>query len=392
MSKYNFDKEVNRKNTGSLKYDFAVERGKPKDILPLWVADMDFKAPKEITDSLQQAIEHGIFGYCDVKDDYINVVINWFKNHFDFEYKKEWLIKTPGIVYALCTAVKAYTKVGESVIIQKPVYYPFSESIISNERNLVNSPLVYKNGKYEIDFDDFEQKIIENNVKLFILCSPHNPVGRVYTKEELKKLGHICLKHNVIVVCDEIHCDFTRNNNKHHVFLSVDDAFLENSLVLTAPSKTFNLAGLQVSNIFIPNEELRKKFKKEVDKTGYSQLNCLGLVATKAAYEHGEEWLTELKEYLEQNYLYIKTFLEEKLPKVKLIESEGTYLAWLSFEEFDLTVTELNDIIVNKANLWLDCGTMFGEEGALFQRINCATQKSIIEKCMNNLYEAFGEY
>ncbi len=392
MSNYNFDTVVNRKNTLSIKYDFAVERGMPENILPYWVADMDFPCPKEITDALNKSVNHSIFGYTEVKEEYYSSVLGWFKKRFNYTLEKEWLVKTPGVVYAICTAVKAYTKENDAVLIQRPVYYPFSSSIEDNNRKLINNPLVFENGQYSIDFVDFEKKIIENNVKLFILCSPHNPVGRVYTKEELQQLGNICKKHNVIVVSDEIHCDFVRGGNTHNLFFSVDESFKDFTVLLTAPSKTFNLAGLQVSNIFIPNLNLRKQFIKEIHKTGYSQLNTMGLVATQAAYEHGEEWLTDLSKYLDHNLFTIRNYLEEKLPKVKLIEPQGTYLAWLDFSELNLTVAQLNNLIIKEANLWLDCGTMFGPEGSNFQRINYACPNSLIIKLLDNLYDTFKNY
>ncbi len=390
---YNFDEHINRKNTNCLKFDFAVERGKKEDILPFWVADMDFRGPNEVIEKLVERCQHGIFGYSEVKDDYNNAVTGWFKEYFNCNLKNEWIVKTPGVVYAIYTAINAFTNVGDSVLIQKPVYYPFSLAITDNDRKLINSPLVYENGKYKIDFVDFENKIVENNVKLFILCSPHNPVGRVYSKEELQKIGDICLKHDVIVVSDEIHCDFARKGYQHNVFLSVDKRFENNTILLTATSKTFNMAGLQVSNIFIPNEDLRNKFKRQIDKTGYSQLNTMGLVATKTAYEFGGQWLKELKEYLEGNLLFAKNFLEEKLPKIKLVEPEGTYLIWLDFSETGLSHNEVEDLIVDKANLWLDSGTMFGlEEGENFQRINIATQREFLQQCLENLYTTFKEY
>ncbi len=392
MGKYDFDKVTDRKGTSCLKYDFAVERGKPKDVLSYWIADMDLPAPQEVINALQKIVAHGIFGYTEVKSDYATTVTNWFKKHFDYQLENNWLVKTPGVVYAICTAIRAYTNIGDSVLIQKPVYYPFTMSILDNDRNLINSPLVFKDGKYSIDFEDFETKIIENNVKLFILCSPHNPVGRVYTFDELKRLGDICKKHNVIVVSDEIHCDFTRNNHKHHLFLSIDESFKDFTILLTAPSKTFNIAGLQISNIFIPNEDLRKEFVKEIKRTGYSQLNEMGLIASKAAYEYGEPWLLELKEYLNKNLDLMRSFLQEKLPKIKLIEPEGTYLAWLDFSELNLTDEVIDDLIINKANLWLDTGTMFGDEGYNFQRINFACPSPLIEQLLNNLYDTFKEY
>ena len=299
-----------------------------------------------------------------------------------------WLIKTPGVVFAISAAIRAYTKENDSIIIQTPVYYPFYEVILDNKRNLVTNPLLLKNDHYEIDFIDFERKIIENNVKLFILCSPHNPVGRVWRKDELINLGNICLKHNVKVISDEIHCDFTYPGHKHYVFASLDPQFLMNTVTCTSPSKTFNLAGLQVSNIFIPNLKMKKKFEKAVAQTGYSQLNLFGLVACKAAYEFGDIWLKELKLYLIQNLDYIRNFLKNELPLVSLIEPEGTYLVWLDFRKLNLSEEKLEKLIVEKAGLWLDSGKMFGIEGVGFQRINIACPISILEKALFKLKEA----
>jgi cysteine-S-conjugate beta-lyase len=380
-----FNKVVDRKNTNSLKYDFAVERGKAADILPLWVADMDFPTVPEVTQVLVKASTHGIFGYSEVKSDYFEVLHNWFFTHYDWDIKSEWLVKTPGVVFALCTAIKALTNKGDAVLIQRPVYYPFSESIVSNERILINSPLDFKDGKYYMNFEDFENKIVENNVKLFILCNPHNPVGRVWTKEELITIGDICIKHNVLIVSDEIHADFIYPGHKHQVFANLKDEFRDNTITCTAPSKTFNLAGLQVSNIIITNKSLKKAFKDEIIRSGYSQLNTLGLLACQAAYQYGEEWLSVLKNYLLGNLTYVKDFLNTHLKKLKLVEPEGTYLVWINFDELKLDENELEELIVKKANLWLDRGTMFGPEGRGFQRINIACHRETLEKAMNQL-------
>ncbi|WP_303859971.1 MalY/PatB family protein [Alkalibaculum bacchi] len=385
---YNFDEVIDRKNTNSLKYDFAVERGKPEDILPLWVADMDFRVPPAVTEALVKSSEHGIFGYSDTKNEYFETLYDWYSSRFDFEIKKDWLVKTPGVVYAISTAVRALTKEGDAIIIQQPVYYPFSESIQANNRKLINNSLIYKNGSYHMDLEDFEKKIVENNVRLFILCSPHNPVGRVWTKEELIWLGDICVKHNVIVVADEIHADFVYKGHKHHVFANLKPEFLDNSIICTAPSKTFNLAGLQVSNIFIANKDIRYAFIKEIDRTGYSQLNTMGLIACQAAYEYGGKWLEELKEYLSENLSFIKSFLAEHLPQIKLVEPEGTYLVWLDCKGLGLSEQELEELIVNKAKLWLDGGTMFGKDGENFQRVNIACPRAILEKAFQQLAQA----
>ncbi len=385
---YNFNEIIDRRNTNSLKYDFAVERGKPDDILPLWVADMDFRVPPTVSKALVKASEHGIFGYSDTKNEYFQTLYNWYSSRFDFEIKKDWLVKTPGVVYAISTAVRALTKEGDAIIIQQPVYYPFSESIRANNRKLVNNSLVYENGSYRMNLEDFEQKIVENNVCLFILCSPHNPVGRVWTKEELIAVGDICVKHNVIVIADEIHADFIYKGHEHHVFSNLKPEYLDNSIICTAPSKTFNLAGLQVSNIFIANKEIRKAFIKEINRTGYSQLNTMGLIACQAAYEHGGEWLEELKEYLFGNLSFIRSFLAEYLPRIKLVEPEGTYLVWLDCKGLGLSDQELEELIINKAKLWLDGGTMFGKDGEGFQRVNIACPRSVLEKAFKQLREA----
>jgi len=319
---YDFDKIIDRQNTNSLKYDFAVERGKPAGVQPLWVADMDLRVPAQVSEALIRASKHGIFGYSDVKSDYFAPLSRWLDDSFSWKVKNEWLVRTPGVVFAIATAIRSFTAKGDSVLIQRPVYYPFSLTIESNGRQLVNSPLVYKSGRYEIDFVDFEQKIIDNNVKLFLLCNPHNPVGRVWTKDELLRLGDICLKHKVIVVADEIHQDFTYPGHTHYVFANLKEQYKDITITCTAPSKTFNLAGLQISHIFIANEDLRRLFKKELWRTGYSESNALGLVASQAAYTYGRPWLTELKAYLAGNLDLVRRYLAET-PEATLIEPKG---------------------------------------------------------------------
>ncbi|MCR5737500.1 MAG: pyridoxal phosphate-dependent aminotransferase [Eubacterium sp.] len=386
--KYDFDQIIDRKNTNSLKYDFARERGMREDALPLWVADMDFQTAPEILERLHQAVDHGIFGYTEGKEPYFNAVKHWLKTYHHWEVKRNWLIKTPGIVFALAMAVKAYTKEGESVLIQQPVYYPFSEVIEDNGRKLINNSLKNIQGHYEIDFEDFEEKIVTHNVKLFLLCNPYNPAGRVWTKEELKRMGEICLRHGVIVVSDEIHADFTFSGYEHTVFASLSEEIADITVTCTSPTKTFNFAGLQISNIFISNQTLRRAFRKQVDAAGYSQVNTMGLVACQAAYEEGRPWLEALKEYLTENLDYVRNFLKEELPQVKLIEPEGTYLIWLDFRELNLSKEALEDLIVNKAKLWLDSGVIFGEDGIGYQRINIACPRKILEQAMNQLKSA----
>ena len=385
---YDFDKIIDRHGTNCLKFDFAKERGKNGDELSLWVADMDFEVAKPITDALQAQVNHGIYGYTEVKSDYFDIVKNWFKDNFGWDIKKGSLVKTPGVVYAIAMAVKAFTKEGEAVIIQQPVYYPFSEMIIANNRKLVNSPLVLKDGRYEIDFEDFEKKIIKNNVKLFILCSPHNPVGRVWSVEELKKIGDICIKHNVVIFSDEIHADFVYEPNKHHVFASLGESYAANSVIATAPSKSFNIAGLQVSNIFIENKKLRDAFRNEIVKSGYSQLNTMGLVAARAAYESGKEWLDEVRAYISDNLIFFRDYLKENIGELSLIEPEGTYLVWVDFRKLGLSEKQREDLIVNKAKLWIDSGAMFGVDGEGFERFNIACPREYLKMALDSLAKA----
>lgn len=383
-----FDTIVDRKNTDCLKYDFAVRRGLPEDVLPLWVADMDFKTSSYIIDELKKVCEHGIFGYTETQTEYFNAIAGWMKNQHNWKVQEEWLIKTPGVVFALAMAVKAFTQKGDAVILQLPVYYPFMEVIRDNERKVVSSDLVLGNdNRYHIDFSDFENKIIQNNVKLFFLCSPHNPVGRVWSKEELLRLGEICLRHKVIVVSDEIHNDFIFEG-QHNVFTSLNEELANVTITCTSPSKTFNLAGTLISNIFISNPELRKKFKKQVNAAGISQLSVFGIKSCQTAYQHGLEWFTSVKKYIKANIDFIEEFTQKNLSGVKMIHHEGTYLVWLDFRGTGLNVQELDDLIINKAKLWIDSGKIFGTSGNGFQRINAACPRKTLEEAMKRIQKA----
>lgn len=386
-----FDEIIDRRHTNSLKYDFAKRRGMPEGLLSMWVADMDFKTSSYIQEVIQAQVEHGVYGYSEVQEEYFEVVRSWMERRYDWNVDIHWLVKTPGIVFALAMAVKAYTQVGDSVMIQQPVYYPFSEVILDNQRNLVDNTLVQdENGKYQIDFQDFEDKIIKEKVKLFFLCNPHNPVGRAWTREELERMGDICYKHGVIVVSDDIHADFTYHG-KHLVFANIKKEYEEISIICTSPTKTFNIASLQVSNIFIPNRELRHKFRKQVDAAGYSQLNGVGLVACEAAYQHGEEWLHAVLDYIQSNIRFTKEYIEKNIPQVKMIEPEATYLVWIDFRELNLSSQELEQLIVEKAGLWLDSGAIFGKAGKGFQRINVACPRSILEEALQRIAKAVRE-
>lgn len=388
---YDFDTVIERRGTHSLKYDFALRRGKPEDVLPLWVADMDFASPPAVLEALERRIRHGVFGYSDAADEgYFNALSNWYKTRFDWKLRPEWLVKTPGAVYAIGAAIRALTEPGDAVLIQQPVYYPFESIVRDNDRRLIADRLIYEEGRYRMDPAELERRIVEEKVKLFILCSPHNPVGRVWTREELTAAGDICVRHGVYVVADEIHADFVYPGREHRVFASLKPEFAERGIICTSPTKTFNIAGLQISNIFIPNDRIRRAVIREINRTGYSQPNIMGLIACQAAYERGQGWLNELIEYLSGNLSLLRSFLSEKLPSVRLVEPEGTYLAWLDFRTLGLPDRKLDELLLQKARLWLDAGTMFGTGGEGFQRLNIACPKSVLLEALGRLEKAFG--
>lgn len=384
-----FDRPIDRKGTKCLKYDFAVERGMPADILPLWVADMDFQTSSYIQDAIVETASHGIFGYSESDDAYFEALQGWMRRRHQFEIEKKWVVKTPGIVLALAMAVRAYTKCGDGVLLQSPVYYPFSEVIRDNGRRVISNDLVLgEDNRYHIDFVDFEDKIVRENIKLFLLCNPHNPVGRVWTEEELLHIGQICLRHGVTVVSDEIHHDFIFKG-QHHVFAGLSDALADITVTCTSPSKTFNVAGLQASNIIIKNENLRKAFIHQLDAAGVSQIGLMGLVACQAAYAHGDEWYEGMLSYVRGNIDYVRSFVEERLPDIRMIDLEGTYLAWLDFRGTGLCQKELEDKVIYEAGLWLDSGAIFGKSGKGFERINVACPRSTVQEAMERIEKAF---
>ena len=381
----NFDEIIERKGTDCLKYDFAVKRGKPEDVLPFWVADMDFRTTSYVEDALIERAKHGIFGYSESQEDYFHAIAGWMHRRHHWDVEPDWLIKTPGVVFALAMAVKAFTEAGDCVLIQQPVYYPFSEVIQDNGRVVVSNDLYLgTDNRYHMDLEDFEQKIVEHHVKLFLLCNPHNPSGRVFTREELTGMGEICLKHGVTVVCDEIHNDFVFQG-EHTVFASIKKEYADISVTCTSPSKTFNLASMLISNIFIPNEKLRQRFQHEVNAAGISQLSVLGLVATQAAYEHGDEWYEKMMAYVKSNIDYARNYVEEYLPGVKMINGEGTNLVWLDFRGTGIETEELDRRIIYDAKLWLDSGKIFGKTGEGFQRINVAAPRKTITECFERI-------
>lgn len=382
---------INRKNTNSKKYDFAKENGMPEGLIPFWIADMDFPVAPAITEALMERVKHGIYGYSDTKESYFDAVSQWFTKQFHWTPKSEWLVKTPGIVPAINIGIQALTKEGDAVLVNRPVYYPFLEGINNNKRRLINSPLIKKDNHYEINFADMEQKIIDNDVKLAIICTPHNPVGRIWTRDELQTYLDICVKHNVKIIADEIHADFNLPGYHHTTFGSLGEKAENNAIICTAPSKTFNIAGLQISNIWIANKEIREKFLAIESTFGYCEVNIMGIIACEAAYRHGEEWLIKVKEYISDNRNYTEAFLEKYLPKMKLTKAEGLYLLWIDCNAYGLSPKALEQKIVNEAHLWMDMGDMFGEEGNGYFRMNIACPRVTLEQGLKQLYEAFKE-
>ena len=396
--KFDFDNPPAREGTLSLKFDFAAKMGHDPAELPMWVADMDFPVAPGIREALARYVDRGFFGYSDAMESYVDAAIAWFRERHGVEYRPEWLVKTPGVVFAISTAVAALTEPGDAVLIQTPVYYPFAMSVVSNGRKLVQNELVYDRAAalagriaYSIDFADFEQLIVDNDVKLFILCSPHNPVGRVWTPAELAEMGRICREHGVKVVADEIHSDLILPGNRHTPFIIACPESAEDTVVCTAPSKTFSLAGLQCSNIWIPDEQLRARFQKQLGREGMHGVNILGIVACEAAYSTAGGWLDQAIRYIAGNVGYQRAFIDENLPELKLVEPQGTYLTWVDFSGLGMETAELDAFVQHEAKLWLDAGSMFGGRGGQFQRFNLACPRSTVEEAMRRLSDAIGK-
>lgn len=386
---YDFDTPIDRTHTWSIKHDFKKENGKADDILPLWVADMDFRSPDSVVEALKKAVDHGIFGYSRADESYFDAVAAWYQKRHHLTLQPEWMTCTPGIVFALSIAVRAFTQEGDAVLIQPPVYHPFSRAILRNKRTLVENPLVLKDGHYEMDLEELEQKVLDEHVKLMILCNPHNPVGRVWTREELTSLADICLRHHVYVISDEIHGDFVWRGHEQTPYASISEEACLHSMMCTAPSKTFNLAGMATSNLFIPDPEMRRKFRSELLDVGQENMNRLGLFACRAAYEGGGEWLDQLIGYLAGNLALVRDFCKNRVPQIQLIEPEGTYLAWLDCRELGMTDDELMAFFSDDAKVWLDPGTHSGEQGSGFMRFNLGSSRSVIAQALDQIEAAW---
>ncbi len=380
-----FNDIYNRKNTGSYKWDTVVPEGViERGAYPLSVADMEFKTPEEVRIAIKDFTDKGFFCYTSGDDEYKRSVKAFMKRRHNFAIENEWITCVGGVVFAINTAIRAFTKPGDKVIIQSPVYYPFSTAILNNGRVIADNPLIPNGDRYEMNFSELE-KIAQNpDVKMMLLCSPHNPVGRVWSKEELKKVGDICLKNNVILVSDEIHFDILRKNSEHTVIYNVDESFKSNTVICTAISKTFNLAGLGTSNIIIADENLRNKFQTQLTADGYSCINCVSRPATIAAYTQCDYWIDAMNDYVDNNIDYVKSVVDD-IPQIKMYKCEGTYLVWLDMRKLNLTDDELDKFLVEKCGIIQDPGFWFGEGGKGFTRLNVACPLSALKKAMESL-------
>lgn len=389
--KYDFSLKISRENTSSVKLERCEALFGRKDILPMWVADMDLATPSFIIDRLVSRLKNPILGYTIRDDDYHSSIAWWLKKRFGWEIQTQWLSYSPGIVAGLNHAVQTFTKPGDKILIQTPVYHPFFYAIKLNGRKLEENSLVLSNGKYTIDFDDFENKV-KDGVKLFILCSPHNPIGRVWTKEELTQMANICLRYKVTIVSDEIHSDLVFQPNIHIPLATLSKEVSLNTITFGSASKTFNIAGLATAYVVIEDQAKLKRYNLQVEKNGTGHGNLMGYEATKAAYSsEGEMWLHELLIYLRDNITLVKNFLTQKLPKIRLIEPEGTYLLWLDFRDFKLTNEELKRLLVEEAKIGFNSGEIFGNEGNGFQRMNIACPAEVVAEALKQLERVFSK-
>jgi cysteine-S-conjugate beta-lyase len=393
--KYDFDREINRKDTHSAKWGVIQDPCNPSHwhatddycgedrILPLWVADMDFPAPQPVVDALVRRAQHGIYGYTVRTDGYDRAVVDWMQRRHGWAIEPGWIVSTPGVVPAINFIVRTFTRPGDKVLVQRPVYYPFFNAIENNGAEIFSSSLILDHDRYGMDFDDFEKKAADSATSLYILCSPHNPVGRVWTPEELARVGEICLKHRVLVVADEIHADLIYKGNTFTPFAAISQEMARNAVVCTAPSKTFNLAGLHTSNIVISNDSLRRRLQRTLNGSGLGKwASPFGVVACETAYREGEPWLEQVMAYIEGNLDYLQEFIETHVPGIRVIRPEGTYLVWLDCRGLGLDKWALKRLMLGKARIFPDEGFIFGPEGDGFERINIACPRPILQDAL----------
>ncbi len=373
--KYDFDEIVNRRGTNSVKWDEAKEEG----VIPMWVADMDFKAAPCILEALKKRVEHGVFGYTIVPDSYYESIISWFERRHQWHIERDWIIYTSGVVPAISAIIKALTEPGDKVLVQTPVYNCFFSSIRNNGCTTAENALVRKGNSYEIDFDDFERQAADEKTKVFLLCNPHNPAGRVWTPEELSRMNDICLRHGVKVIADEIHCELVMPGHEFTPFAAVSKACKDNCITTNSPTKSFNIAGLQIANIITNNAEDRQKIDRAININEVCDVNPFGVIALQAAYNEGEDWIDQLNVYLWENYQALKTFFKDNLPQLEVIDLEGTYLVWVNVRETGMTGNELTDKLLKEGKVFVNRGTMYGETtGEDYIRINIAMPRSLM--------------
>jgi cystathionine beta-lyase len=389
--KYNFDEIIDRRNTSCVKFDAVAERLGRNDFIPLWVADMDFLSPPCVIEALRKRVEHGIFGYTFPSPEYYRSIIDWLQKRHCLTVKKECLTFVPGIVKGIAFALDEFTEKGDKVIIQPPVYHPFRIITEGLERQVVTNPLVLENGRYRMDVDGLKKTVAENDCKVFILCNPHNPGGRIWLPEELAEVAEICNEKDILVISDEIHADLALPGNKHTPFAAVSEKAAQNSITFMAPSKTFNIAGIVSSFALIPNSAIFKRYVEYLEKRELNQGNLFAYTATQAAYEGGEDWLNELLKYIQGNIDFVSNFIEKNIPQIKVMKPEASFLLWLDCRELGLSQKELVRLFTDKAHLMLNNGTMFGKEGEGFMRMNVGSPRAVIEKAMNNLKNAIDE-
>ncbi|MBS4534399.1 pyridoxal phosphate-dependent aminotransferase [Clostridium sp. D2Q-14] len=392
-TKYDFETIIDRKNSGSARWE-QMKEWNPNvsdGIIPFSVADMELKNPPEIIKGLQEYIESNILGYTKPTQKYYDAVCGWMKSIHNWDIQPEWIINTPGVVTAFFVGIKTFTEPGDGVIIMPPVYYPFYNGINLNDRKVVKNSLIDTGKTYEIDYEDLENKAKDPKNKVLLFCSPHNPAGRVWRKEELERVADICLRNDVFIISDEIHNDLIMPGNEHTVFATISEEVKNNVIVCTAPSKTFNLAGVQNSNIIIPNEEIRERYEKVLQSSAIGLVNMMGLKACEIAYTECEDWLEELLELIHHNHLELKKYIEENIPQIKVYDLEGTYLQWLDFKDLGLSNYELKELMHKEAELFFDEGYIFGEEGSGFERWNIACPTKVMIDGLERLKNIIGK-
>ncbi len=388
--RYDFDKVIPRESTSCEKYDHRARIFGRHDVIPMWVADMDFETPGFIREAIKRRLNHGILGYTFIPDSFYDAVISWNRRRHGWEIKREWISFSPGVVPALNLLVLSQTRPGDKIAVQPPVYFPFFTAVKNHGRELIRNPLKYEHGKYRMDFRHLAS-CLDNGVKMILLCSPHNPTGNVWEEKDLRQLAALCLERNIIILSDEIHCDLVYPGHKHIPLAGLSGDIAGITVTCMAPSKTFNLAGMSTSYLVIPDPELKRKYDAMLDHIHVGAGNIFGFTALEASYNEGEEWLAQLMEYLEGNLKYLTDFIRSEIPLIKVIPPAATYMAWLDCSALGMGSKELRSFMIGEAGLGLSDGPLFGEEGEGFQRINIACPRAVLEKALSQLREAVNQ-